>query len=149
MQSAIEYIYETDFLLTDESSYSKWLASCAQLFGATSISLVFSFMGDDAVHALNVKHLNHDTYTDIITFDDSVGKDIMANIAVSIDRVVDNASAFSEDFDTELLRVMAHGLLHCLGFNDKTTTETKAMRQAEQRCIELFHVEQNTTNHVS
>lgn len=149
MQSDVTFFYQTDFSLKDEELYIKWLTACAQKFGAVSIALSFAFMDDVSLHKLNLKHLNHDTYTDIITFDDSLGKEIIANIAISIDRVLANAQAFSQPFDAELCRVMSHGLLHCLGFNDKTEQEQVAMTQAEEDCLNLFHVEHKTTIHVS
>jgi len=149
MQVAIAYLYETDFALTDEQIYTNWLSACARGYGAKSLRLDIAFMNDDALFALNIKYLKHDTFTDIITFDDSVGNDIRANIAISIDRVLANAKAFSQAFETELLRVMSHGLLHCMQFNDKTEADKKKMRAAEEACIKLFHVEHKMINHVS
>ena len=149
MQVAIAYLYETDFALTDEQIYTNWLSACARGYGAKSLHLDIAFMNDDALFALNIKYLKHDTLTDIITFDDSVGNDIRANIAISIDRVLANAKAFSQAFETELLRVMSHGLLHCMQFNDKTEADKKKMRAAEEACIKLFHVEHKMINHVS
>ena len=148
MESQLEYIYETDFSLKTEKLYSSWLVSCSYHYGVHSLFLAYAFMDDDALHALNLKHLKHDTLTDIITFDDSVGKDINANIAISIDRVKANALTYSVSFDTELLRVMSHGLLHCLGFSDKTSAEAQAMRTEEDVCINLFHVEHKNTKDV-
>ncbi len=149
MQVSVEFIYNTSFTLTDEQLYVRWLTVCANQFNASSLDLAIAFMDDDALHALNILHLNHDTLTDIITFDDSVGKDIIANIAISIDRVVANAAKFSQNTDNELLRVISHGLLHCLGFNDKTVAEKDSMTVAEDTCIELFHVERKKTDYVS
>lgn len=149
MQVAVEFIYETSFSISDERLYVCWLTSCANKFKATSIDLAIAFMDDDALHTLNVKHLNHDTLTDIITFDDSVGTDIVANVAISIDRVFSNAQKFSQTAENELLRVISHGLLHCLGFNDKTEIDKERMKEAEDVCIELFHVERNNSHYVS
>ncbi len=149
MESEIDYLYETDFMLSDEQTYSKWLINCAKKLGAKSVSIAFSFMDDEALHALNVKYLNHDSYTDIITFDDSVGKDVVANVAISIERVEHNAKTYSQSTEDELLRVMCHGLLHCLGLNDKTKDSQQEMRAAEDFCMKLFHVEHKTTNYVS
>ena len=149
MQVSVEFIYNTSFTLTDEQLYVRWLTACANQFNASSLDLAIAFMDDDALHALNISHLNHDTLTDIITFDDSVGKDIVANIAISIDRVFANAAKYSQTVDNELLRVISHGLLHCLGFNDKTVAEKGSMTVAEDTCIELFHVERKNTDYVS
>lgn len=142
VKADIEFIYETDFVLSDEGLYSSWLVRCASQHKATSLSLAYAFMSDDDLYKLNVKHLHHKTLTDIITFDDSVGTDIFANIGISVDRVRENAITHQVSFQVELLRVMAHGLLHCLGLNDKAPEERQLMRDAEDNCIQLFHVEQ-------
>lgn len=149
MQAAVEFIYQTDFSITNENSYITWLVACAQMHNASSIDLVYAFMDDASLHAINLKHLNHDTFTDIITFDDTVGTNVVANIAISIERLVDNSKSYSQSLQDELLRVMSHGLLHCLGFNDDTKSAQQVMRAAENKCIHLFHVEHKTTNHVS
>ena len=148
MESQIEYIYETDFFLNEENRYSSWLVRCSNHYGADSLFLAFAFMDDKALHALNLQHLQHDTLTDIITFDDSVGKEICANIAISVERIKANALTYSVSFETELLRVMAHGLLHCLGFSDKTSAAVKEMRAEEDFCINLFHVEHKNATDV-
>lgn len=148
MKTQIEFIYQTDFELSDENAYAEWLGRCASLYDTKSLILAFAFMDDASLCDLNIKHLNHDTLTDIITFDDSVGLDIEANIAISIERVKANAKEYAQLFENELLRVMSHGLLHCLGLGDKTENEVKAMRLAEEQCIKLFHVEQKPQNNV-
>ena len=149
MQAAVEFIYDTAFSIPDEQLYARWLTACAKKFDAASIDLAIAFMDDEALRALNVKYLNHDTFTDIITFDDSVGKDIVANIAISVDRVSANANKFSQVFDNEIIRVISHGLLHCLGYNDKTVEEKAKMTSAEEICIKQFHVEHKSAKHVS
>ena len=90
----------------------------------------------------NRKHLKHDTLTDIITFDYSDGKVISGDIFISTERVKDNAEIFKKTFNEELLRVMAHGLLHLFGYNDKIKEQKKVMRIKEEEKIKLFHVEQ-------
>ncbi len=92
---------------------------------------------------INQKHLNHNTFTDIITFDYSDRKVISGDIFVSTERVRENAGIFNKTFQEELLRVMAHGVLHLLGYNDKTNDELLVMRNKEEEKIKLFHVEQN------
>ena len=149
MQAAVEFIYDTAFSISDEQLYARWLIACSKKFDAVSIDLAIAFMDDEALHALNVKYLNHDTLTDIITFDNSVGKYVVANIAISVDRVYANANKFSQVFDNEMIRVISHGLLHCLGFNDKTVDEKVKMKSAEDICIKQFHVEQKSIKHVS
>ena len=143
MDTSVDFTYQTDFVLVDEQMFVNWLTGCANLHNATALTLVYAFMDDEALLKLNLKYLNHNTLTDIITFDDTVGKDIVANIAISVTRVRENAAEFDVSFDEELLRVMSHGFLHCLGFQDKTESQIADMRRAEQACIKLFHVEQN------
>ena len=149
MNASVDFTYQTDFLLVDEQLFAKWLITCAKQHKASSLSLVYAFMSDESLFDLNLKHLSHNTLTDVITFDDSIGKDVSANIAISIDRVLENAKELNIPFDEELLRVMSHGLLHCLGYRDKSVSQIEQMRKAERNCIKMFHVEQNKERHVS
>ena len=149
MDASVDFTYQTDFVLVDEQLFAKWLTSCAKQHKASSLSLVYAFMSDESLLDLNLKYLIHNTLTDVITFDDSIGKDVSANIAISIDRVRENAKELNIPFDEELLRVMSHGLLHCLGHRDKTVSQTEQMRKAERDFIKMFHAEQNKERHVS
>ena len=88
-----------------------------------------------------MEYLNHDTLTDIITFDYTNGKQISGDIFISTDRVAENAESFAVGFSNELLRVMSHGLLHLMGYGDKTEKESAIMRQKEEEKMQLFHVE--------
>lgn len=81
--------------------------------------------------------MNHDYYTDILTFDQSDNDEIEADIFISIDRVRENAAAFHHIYEKELNRVMVHGLLHLLGYNDQTEEEKQAMRETEEACLSL------------
>lgn len=148
MQVAVEFVYQTSFSLPDEPLYVRWLTACAKKFKATSVDIAIAFMNDKSLQTLNAKHLDHDAFTDVITFDDSVGKDVVANIAISTERVFANAKAFSQTNEEELRRVMAHGLLHCLGYNDKNEIDKHNMEVAETICMKLFRVEHKTSNHV-
>lgn len=106
-----------------------------------SLEVVYVFMSDEELWKLNVQHLDHDTYTDIITYDfRSEGLD-EANLCVSIDRVLANSETFKVTAEDELLRVCVHGLLHLSGFGDKTENEALEMRRQEQLAIDRFHVE--------
>ena len=149
MDASVDFTYQTDFVLVDEQMFANWLIVCANQHNVTALTLVYAFMDDEALLKLNLKYLNNSMLTDIITFDDTVGKDIVANIAISVTRVHENSAELNIPFDEELLRVMSHGLLHCLGFQDKTESQIADMRRAEQSCIKLFHVEQNKQSHVS
>jgi rRNA maturation RNase YbeY len=90
---------------------------------------------------LNNKHLGHDYFTDVISFNDSEGAVLSGNIAISVDRVLDNSKKFKTSFEDELLRVMVHGLLHFMGYDDSTDLETKQMRDKEDNNLKSFHVE--------
>lgn len=106
-----------------------------------SLEVVYVFMSDEELLKLNVQHLDHDTYTDIITYDfRSEGLD-EANLCISIERVVSNSETFNVTAEDELLRVCVHGLLHLSGFGDKTENEALEMRRQEQLAIDRFHVE--------
>jgi rRNA maturation RNase YbeY len=91
---------------------------------------------------INQKYLSHDTLTDVITFDYSIGKTMSADIYISIERVRENASSYQVTFENELLRVMSHGILHLAGYKDKKEEHKKEMRLKEEEKIKMFHVEQ-------
>ncbi len=101
-------------------------------------SLQYVFMNDEELLALNKLYLNHDTYTDIITFDLSGDHGIEGEIYISLERVIENALTFGVSFKEELLRVMFHGVLHLMGYKDKNTKDQTAMREAETYCINLY-----------
>ena len=93
------------------------------------------FCNDAYLHRLNVEFLNHDTLTDIISFDYSVGKELHGDIYISIERVTDNAKDYNVDVFTELNRVMVHGVLHYCGYKDKTKVAKEEMTKAEDLCL--------------
>jgi probable rRNA maturation factor len=105
-------------------------------------SLDYIFQGDEEILKINIEALGHDYYTDIITFDYSENKSIEGEIYVSVDRVKDNALTYKTALQEELLRVIFHGVLHIVGYKDKTKTEKDKMRDMENKYIKLFHVEQ-------
>lgn len=101
----------------------------------------YIFCTDDYLYDLNVKHLNHKTYTDIITFDLSTDKTaLVADIYISIDRVRENATAFKTTFTSELHRVIFHGALHLCGYKDKTEKDSSIMRSMEEKCLSDYFV---------
>ncbi len=98
---------------------------------------------DEELKEMNIQHLNHDYFTDIITFDFTTGNRISGELYISYDRVIDNASAYSVSAQEEYTRVCFHGLLHLLGYNDKTPKDKKLMRAKEDYYLStLFHVKQ-------
>ncbi|WP_340200987.1 rRNA maturation RNase YbeY [Ascidiimonas sp. W6] len=140
-EEEISFQYETDFNLGDESSYRKWVIDIITSEKKQGGVLTFIYCGDKYLHEINMQYLNHDTYTDIITFDYSEGQLISGDIFISIERVKDNAKTYEESFDEELKRVMAHGLLHLMGYKDKKDQDRFVMRSKESEKISMFHVE--------
>jgi rRNA maturation RNase YbeY len=118
----------------------------ASLFKKEKVSLSrldYVFCSDEFLLEINNKFLNHDYYTDIITFDLSDTDSIMGEIYISIDRVKDNATQQSTSFKEELTRVIFHGALHLCGYKDKKQSEINLMRQKENYYLNLFHVKQS------
>ncbi|MBS1647683.1 MAG: rRNA maturation RNase YbeY [Bacteroidetes bacterium] len=101
--------------------------------------LSYHFCSDEALLHINQQFLAHDFYTDIITFDYNEKNKIVGEIYVSADRVADNAKKADTAFEVELLRVLAHGLLHLCGYKDKTPMQKKQMRQAEDKAMLAFN----------
>ena len=138
----IEFVYNTSFKLINEAKVSGWLKLVVDSESFVLGELVYAFFNDEDLRLLNKKHLNHDFYTDVLSFNSSENKTINGNIAISIDRVKDNALKYNSNFEEEVLRVMVHGLLHFMGFNDNTKESTAFMTQTEDDKIKMFHVEQ-------
>ncbi|MEO9475411.1 MAG: rRNA maturation RNase YbeY [Cyclobacteriaceae bacterium] len=137
--SAVEFLSEDiSFTLADETSIGEWLRTVAKKEGNNISSLTYIFCSDEYLLAINKEYLNHNYYTDIITFDNSISDEgILGDIFISIDRVRENASEFNEPLERELNRVIVHGLLHLCGYKDKTETEQNVMRQREDAYISL------------
>ncbi|MBN09443.1 MAG: rRNA maturation RNase YbeY [Flavobacteriaceae bacterium] len=104
--------------------------------------LTFSFVKDHQMLILNKRFLNHNTYTDIITFSYESKPYILAEVFISIDQCIQNAKKFSQSIDNETLRLISHGFLHAIGFSDKSTSEIHSMRKEENKIIKMFHVKQ-------
>lgn len=138
----IEFHYEVDFKLNLETLYSDWITRIIDRENASLGNLSYIFCNDSYLLKINQEHLKHDTLTDIITFDYTENSVISGDIFLSIDRIKENASEFEVAFDEEIHRVMSHGLLHLLGYNDKSSEEKDLMRNKENEMMELFHVEQ-------
>lgn len=138
----IEFNYETDFKVNNKVKFIDWISRVVASEEYQVARLDYIFCSDAYLLELNAKHLNHDTFTDIITFDYSEGKQVGGDIFISVERVVENAELFGVTFENELLRVMAHGLLHLFGYNDKTEGDKLSMRDKENEKIKMFHVEQ-------
>ena len=138
----IDFVYNTNFKLDNESEISSWIAAFCQTENTSVDSLVFAFFSDEDLKALNIKHLSHDYYTDVISFDQSKNNALNGNIAISVERVADNASKYSVAFEEELRRVMIHGVLHFIGYNDSNENEINTIRKKEDYALSMFHVKQ-------
>ena len=137
----IDFNYEIDFELSDINHYSDWLSRVVVSESKIEGDLNYIFCDDEYLLGINEQYLNHDTYTDIITFDYCDGDTIAGDIFISVERVKDNAQEYSVSFEEELHRVMAHGVLHLLGYKDKNDQDARLMREKENEKIKLFHVE--------
>jgi rRNA maturation RNase YbeY len=136
----IDFNYESDFTLEDEAVYSDWLSRVILSENKNEGEINYIFCDDEYLLEINQQYLNHDTLTDIISFDYSVGNELNGDIFISIQRVVDNALDFKVPFFEELKRVMVHGVLHYCGYKDKSADDERLMRSKEDEKIQLFHV---------
>jgi len=138
MEEMIEFNSQNAFKLPDESAYINWLSAVAKNENREVQDLGYVFCSDNFLLDLNQRYLEHDTLTDIITFDYCTDEFLAGEIYISTDRVRDNASQFDVDFITELRRIMVHGLLHLCGYGDKDEAEKKLMREKESYYISEF-----------
>ena len=139
---SIDFVYNTDFELSNKEQVSDWVLRVVNSKGYKLGNIVYAFFNDDDLKELNIKFLNHDYYTDVISFDETADQVVSGNIAISVDRVKENATQIGVDFEEELHRVMIHGVLHFIGFNDKTSSEKKEIREQESLALSMFHVKQ-------
>lgn len=123
----------------NKSILKKLLLALAEKHGYTLDSLSYVLVNEDTILHINRTHLQHDYYTDIITFDLSENpKQLQAEIYISPETVQTNAAKFQVPVEDEMLRVLFHGLLHLLGYGDKTTAQRKQMRAMEEHCLILY-----------
>ena len=134
----IDFFSETDFELSNPDVITAWISETIINEKHELGEVSFIFCDDAYLHRLNVLFLDHDTLTDVISFDNSLGIQIHGEIYLSIERVRENAAAFSESFIEELHRVMIHGILHFCGYKDKTKEEEQLMRSKENSALELL-----------
>lgn len=129
---------DVSFLWEKEASVTFWLNQIVAKENAQLLSLTYVFCSDQKLIEINKQYLNHDYFTDVITFDLSESEGIEGDVYISTDRVAEHAKEYSVSFEEELCRVVAHGLLHLLGFNDKTDEQKKTMRHKESVCLSLL-----------
>ena len=137
----INFFYETKFEVDNESKYKDWILRVILSEGKLLEEVNYIFCDDYYLHKINMEYLNHDTYTDIISFDNSKDKYLAGDIFVSVERVKENAVELNELFEEELRRVLIHGILHFCGYKDKTQEEQSLMRSKEDDKLRMFHVE--------
>lgn len=138
----INFNYETEFTLDNEEAISIWISNVIKSEDKKEGEISYIFCDDEYLLQINQEHLQHDFYTDIISFDYTVGNELSGDIFVSVERVKENAAEFNVPFDEELKRVLVHGVLHYCGYKDKSETDEVLMRSKEDEKIEMFHVEQ-------
>ena len=134
----IQFFYE-NLPESVNSNYIKWLEEIILSEGKKLGEINYIFCDDEYLLKINQDYLQHDYYTDIITFDSVKGKTISGEIFLSLQRIMDNASSLSQNYEVELKRVLAHGILHLCGYKDKTEAEEKEMRNKEDFYIAKYN----------
>ena len=130
--------HDISFTLKNKTAIKKWLIISSQKEKFILTELNFIFCSDEFLHNMNVEYLHHDTYTDVITFDYTEKKNISGEIFISVDRVKENALKYKTSFDDELRRVMIHGLLHLMGYDDKAKAAKLRMKAKEDFYLKTF-----------
>ncbi len=141
MSNNIQFLGKSRFINgTKRKSIRQMLASIAENHGHIIQNICYIFMSDDELLEINQSHLQHDDYTDIITFDLSdTEASIDGEIYISVDRIKENAIKFQCSEEDELIRVLSHGVLHLMGYKDKSEKDSQKMRDAENKSIEIYH----------
>lgn len=137
----ISFNYENEFELSNEDQIATWISKVILSENMKEGEINYIFCDDDYLLNLNEQYLDHDTLTDIISFDYSVGNEIHGDIFISTERVLENAADFNVSFQEELQRVLVHGVLHYCGYKDKSEDDEQLMRNKEDEKIKMFHVE--------
>ena len=135
----ITFNSETSFTLKNQKKLVKWIGDVISSEGFQVGEINYIFCDDSYLNKINQEFLNHDTFTDIISFDYTLGKEVGGDIFISIERVLENAEKFNEVFETELHRVMIHGILHFMGYKDKTKKDKTLMRTKEDEKIFILN----------
>lgn len=138
----IDFVDEADCRIVDQDKYTDWLKDLLLSEEKIPGNLCFVLSTDDKVLEINKKYLGHNELTDVITFDYTQGSEIHGDIFISMDRIRENAKKYQVQPQEELRRVMAHGVLHLIGYKDKTATQKTEMTRKEDEKLRMFHVEQ-------
>lgn len=131
-------LQDVNFTLKDKQVLRNWVALVASNEGFSIAPINYVFCSDAHLLEMNKQFLNHNYFTDIITFDYTEGKRLSGDIFISIDRVADNAKTYKSTFECELHRVMIHGVLHLMGYKDKSPADEKKMRAKENAALKLL-----------
>lgn len=126
-----------DFPKIKKGETSNWIRSVIKSYGKQTGDISYLFCTDEKILEVNRQYLQHDFYTDIITFDYSEGGRISGDIFISLDTVLSNSIQYATDFGEELYRVIIHGVLHLCGINDKSEAESRQMKEAEEKALNL------------
>jgi probable rRNA maturation factor len=132
------FTQEIEFNLKNKNLHKSWIKSCITAYSRIPGSISFIFTSNASLREMNQEYLNHDYFTDVITFDYSEGQVISGDIFISIDQVKINSGVYNELFEEELNRVMIHGVLHLIGFDDATDVEKAQMRKLENDALHLW-----------
>lgn len=131
-----------DFIKINKAKLKRLICNLVEENGCNVERVEYNFIGADRMVEINKEFLDHDYATDIITFDYTADKLISAEIFISIDTLKENATKNSQSIENEVIRLVFHGVLHCLGYKDKTKADKEIMRQKEDESINMFHVKQ-------
>ncbi len=127
----IQFNYEIKFKLQKSNDLKNWIKTTIQSEAKVLGNISYIFCDNNYILEINKKYLNHDYFTDIITFDYSENNVVSGDIFISIETVIENATHYKTTFEEELHRVIIHGVLHLCGYKDKTSTDKKIMREKE------------------
>ena len=133
---------DLDFIKINKAKLKRLICNLVEENGCSVERVEYNFIGADRMVEINKEFLDHDYATDIITFDYTADKLISAEIFISIDTLKENATKNSQSVENEVIRLVFHGVLHCLGYKDKTKADKEIMRQKEDESINMFHVKQ-------
>jgi len=134
----IELFYETDFEFSEPQKWIDWIVESMKNEGKNIEELNYIFCDDEYLLQINRQYLDHDYYTDVIGFDNSVGDDLMGDIFISVERITDNAIQNNVSFENELARVVIHGILHFAGYMDKDPEDKILMTSKEDYYLKTF-----------
>ncbi len=133
---------DIDFPPLNQRLAKEWIEDCIALYGKKTGELYYLFCSDEYLLAFNQKRMSHDFYTDIVTFPlNDCEEYLSGEFYISIDRIRDNAKQLNKPFKDEFHRVLAHGVLHLIGFKDKTDADASTMREQEEKCLNIRHNE--------